>query len=268
MKATINGFNMVWDDNGSGPVVCLIHGFPLDRRMWGPQVMALASAGYRVITPDLRGFGESDTPDGPYAMDIFADDLAALLYHLGIGRAVVGGMSMGGYVLLNMLERHPERVASACFIVTRSGADDEAGKERRLNLASEVMKSGPGIVAEQFEKILFATKTAKARPELAAEVYGWMMEKDARGVAGGLLAMRERKDYTVLLNGFHLPALVIGAEEDQAVPADNARTLAAGLPQGRLFIIPGAGHLANLEQPKVFNNCLLEFLRGLPQGSY
>jgi pimeloyl-ACP methyl ester carboxylesterase len=266
MKAFINGINMAWDDNGSGPAVCLIHGFPLDRRMWVPQVMALASAGYRVITPDLRGFGESNPPDGPYAMDIFADDLAALLCHLGIGRAVVGGMSMGGYVLLNMLERHPERVAAACFIVTRSGADDEAGKERRLNLASEVMISGPGIVADQFEKILFATKTAKARPELVAEVYGWMMEKDARGVAGGLLAMRERKDYTVLLKGFHLPALVIGAEEDQAVPADNARILAAGLPQGRLFIIPGAGHLANLEQPKVFNNCLLEFLRGLSSG--
>jgi 3-oxoadipate enol-lactonase len=267
MKALINGFSIGYDDSGTGPAVCLIHGFPLDRRMWRPQVIALASAGYRVITPDLRGFGESDAPDGPYAMDLFADDMAALLDHLRVERAVVGGMSMGGYVLLNLLERYPERVAAACFIVTRSGADDEAGKERRLGLASEVMKSGPLMVADQFEKILFATKTAKARPELVAEVYAWMMEKDARGVAGGLLAMRERKDYTDLLKGFHLPALVIGAEEDRAVPADNARTLAEGLPQSRLCIIPGAGHLANLEQPQLFNNCLLEFLKDLPQGS-
>jgi pimeloyl-ACP methyl ester carboxylesterase len=94
-----------------------------------------------------------------------------------------------------------------------------------------------------------------------AEVYGWMMEKEAAGVAGGLLAMRERKDYTTHLAGFRLPALVIGAEEDRAVSVENARTLAEGLPQSRLCIIPGAGHLANLEQPKEFNNCLLDFLR-------
>jgi pimeloyl-ACP methyl ester carboxylesterase len=264
MKALINGITMAWGDNGSGPAVCLIHGFPLDRRMWRPQVMALASAGYRVITPDLRGFGESDAPDGTYAMDLFADDLAALLDHLDIGRAVVGGMSMGGYVLLNLLERYSERVAAACFIVSRSGSDDEAGKDRRLNLAGAVMKTGPRIVADQFEKILFATKTAQVKAELAAEVYGWMMEKDRAGVAGGLLAMAGRKDYTVLLNRFRLPALVIGAEEDQAAPVENSRTLALGLPQSRLRIIPGAGHLANLEQPEAFNYCLLEFLRGLP----
>jgi pimeloyl-ACP methyl ester carboxylesterase len=266
MKALINGITIGYDDRGSGPAICLIHGFPLDRRMWGPQVIALASAGYRVITPDLRGFGESDVPHGPFSMDIFADDMVALIDHLDIGRAIVGGMSMGGYVLLNLLERYPARVAAACFIVSRSGVDDEAGKERRLSMAREVMKSGPRMVADQFEKILFVTKTAKARPELVAEVYGWMMEKDAAGVAGGLLAMRGRKDYTGLLNSFHLPTLVIGAEEDQAVPAENARTLAQGLPQSRLCIIPGAGHLANLEQPNAFNNCLIEFLRGLSPG--
>lgn len=264
MKASINGITIGYDDSGSGPAVCMIHGFPLDRRMWRPQVMALASAGYRVITPDMRGFGDSDAPNGPYAMDLFADDMAALLDHLHIGRAVVGGMSMGGYVLLNLLERYPERLSAAGFIVTRSGGDDEAGKDRRLNLAGEVMKSGPRIMADQFEKILFAAKTAKARPELVAEVYGWMMEKDAAGVAGGLLAMRGRKDYTDILAGFQLPALVIGAEEDQAVPVENARTLAAGLPQNRLCIIPGAGHMVNLEQPKMFNDCMIEFLNGLP----
>ncbi len=94
-----------------------------------------------------------------------------------------------------------------------------------------------------------------------------MLEKDAAGVAGGLLAMRGRKDYTDILEGFHLPALVIGAEEDRAVPAENARALAAGLPQSRLCIIPGAGHLANLEQPEAFNSCLIAFLKDLPQGS-
>jgi pimeloyl-ACP methyl ester carboxylesterase len=196
-------------------------------------------------------------------MDLFADDLAALLEYLGVGRAVVGGMSMGGYVLLNLLERYQERVAAACFIVTRSGADDEAGKERRLNLAGEVIKSGPRTTAVQFGKILFAAKTAQERPELAVEVYGWMMEKHPVGVAGGLMAMAERKDYTDLLRSFNLPALVIGAKEDQAIAVENSRALAEGLPQSRLRIISGAGHLANLEQPEAFNDCLIEFLNGL-----
>src|SRR5574340_545815 len=111
MQALINGINLAYDDSGTGIPVLLIHGFPLSRRMWHPQRMTLTAAGYRVITPDLRGFGESDAPDGPYSMELFADDLAALLDHLGIERTVVGGMSMGGYVLLNLLERYPERLS-------------------------------------------------------------------------------------------------------------------------------------------------------------
>ena len=263
MNALINGVNLAWDASGSGPAVCLIHGFPLDRRMWSSQAKALSVAGYRVITPDLRGFGESDAPDCAYSMDLFADDLIALLDHLGVETSVVGGMSMGGYVLLNLLERYPERVSAACFIVTRSGADDEAGKERRLSLARDVMKSGPHPVAEIFGKVLFAERTEQERPELVEDVRGWMMAGDSRGLAGGLLAMAGRKDYTPLLAGFRLPSLVIGAGQDKAVTMEHLRILAEGLPDHKLCIIPDAGHLANLEQPTAFNSCLLDFLGGL-----
>lgn len=103
MSVIINGINMAFDDFGAGPAVLLIHGFPLCRKMWHPQVRALNSAGFRVICPDLRGFGESDAPDGPYTMEIFADDTVALMDHLGIEQAVVGGMSMGGYILFNII---------------------------------------------------------------------------------------------------------------------------------------------------------------------
>jgi 3-oxoadipate enol-lactonase len=262
-EVDLNGITMAWDDCGSGPVVCLIHGFPLDRRMWRPQIDALAASGYRVITPDLRGFGDSDVPDGPYSMDLFADDLAVLLDHLGIRRAVFGGMSMGGYVLLNILERCPEKVAAACFIVTRSGADDEAGKERRRKMANDVVESGSHLVADLFAGILFAEGTAKTNPQLCLEVYGWMEGNNARGLAGALLAMAGRKDYTGLLGSFRLPCLVIGAEQDKAVTREQIQILAAGLPQHSLCMVPEAGHLVNLEQPDAFNNCLLEFLGGL-----
>lgn len=261
MNAVINGITMAYDDAGSGPAVVLVHGFPLCRRMWQSQIKALTTAGYRVIIPDLRGFGESDAPEGPYSMDIFADDVVALLDHLQVEKAVVGGMSMGGYVLFNLLERYPQRLAGACFIVTRAGADDEAGKRRRLQLAQDVMRLGPQVVADAFETLLFATESLTERPKLVAEVYGWMVANDSRGLAGGLLAMRERKDYTPLLSGFKLPSLAIGAEGDKAAPPDNARVIAAGVPGCRLCIVPEAGHMANLEHPGAFNACLLEFLR-------
>jgi 3-oxoadipate enol-lactonase len=263
MKGIINGITMTWDDCGSGPVICLIHGFPLNRRMWRPQIAALVASGYRVITPDLRGFGDSDTPNAPYSMDLFADDLAALVDHLGIGRAVFGGMSMGGYVLLNILERYPEKVAAACFIVTRSGADDEAGRERRRKMAMDVVETGSHLVADIFATILFAEGTAKTKPELCLDVYGLMEGNEARGLAGALLAMAGRKDYTALLGSFRLPCLVIGAEQDRAVTWEQIQVLAAALPQHKLCMVPEAGHLVNLEQPDAFNNYLLEFLGGL-----
>ena len=254
---------MAYDDNGSGPALLLIHGFPLCRRMWHPQIKALVDAGFRVITPDLRGFGESDTPEGPYSMELFADDMVELLDHLGIEKAAVGGMSMGGYILFNLLERYAERISGACFITTRANADDEAGRERRLALARDVLKFGPQVVADAFEKLLFAEESLVERPKLVGEVYGWMTANDSRGIAGGLLAMRERKDYTPLLGSFNVPALAIGADGDKAAPPDNARTIAAGIPGCRLAIIPYAGHMANLENPGAFNAALLEFLRSL-----
>ncbi|KAF0218840.1 MAG: alpha/beta hydrolase fold [Geobacteraceae bacterium] len=262
MKALINGVTMAYDEAGSGPAVVLIHGFPLNRNMWRPQAAALSEAGYQVITPDLRGFGESEVPDGPYSVDLYSDDVAGLLDHLGIERAIVGGMSMGGYVLLNLLERYPQRVSAACFITTRSNADDEAGKARRLALAKDVTASGPQVVADLFKTLLFAEETAAIKPELVSEIYGWMMDTDSRGLAGGLLAMRERKDYTQLLGHFTLPALVIGAEHDLAVPLESVRVLEAGLPDSKTCIIPHAGHMANMEQPETFNACLLKFLQG------
>ncbi len=252
---------MAFDDEGSGPPLLLIHGFPLCRKMWRPQLNVLPAAGFRILAPDLRGFGDSDAPDGPYSMDLFADDLVALLDYLEIDKAVVGGMSMGGYVLFNLLERYPQRLSGACFITTRAHADDAAGKLQRLKLAQEVMKFGPDIIAESFEEILFANESLQERPKLVQEAYGWMMGTSSRGLAGGLLAMRERKDYTDLLQKFTIPALAIGAEDDKAAPPDKAREIAAGISGCRLCIIPHAGHMSNLENPGAFNDCLQEFLR-------
>ena len=174
MKADINGITLAYSDRGNGLPLVLIHGFPLCRKMWRPQAEALAKAGCRVITPDLRGFGESGLTSGTVSMDIYADDIVALMDHLGIDKAVVGGMSMGGYVLLNLLERYPDRVAAPIFIVTKAGGDDDAGKARRTALAEACRAQGSLPVAEAFRNLLFAPETLTDNPELVEEVFGWM----------------------------------------------------------------------------------------------
>lgn len=265
MKLTIDGIDMAYDDRGDGPALLLIHGFPLNRKMWQPQLLPLNEAGFRVIAPDLRGFGESDAPQEGLSMERFADDLIALLDALRIERAVVGGMSMGGYILMNMLERYPERVRAACFIATKSSADDEAGRASRSALAAEAKRLGANPIIKIFAELLFATQTMRSHPELIARVTSWMRDTDPRGLAGGLLAMRERKDSTPLLAKFHLPSLVIAGTEDRALSPDAMALLTTGLPRCQSRMIDNAGHMVNMERPEEFNATLLQFLKGLPE---
>jgi 3-oxoadipate enol-lactonase len=263
VKVKLNTVALAYDDQGSGPAVVLLHGFPLCRQMWQPQISTLIDAGYRVITPDLRGFGESEAPDGPYSMEVYADDVVGLLDHLGIDRAIIGGMSMGGYVLLNLLERYRQRAAGAAFLVTRAAGDDYEGGAKRTKLAHAAREQGAQPVAEVFSGLLFAPDTPRLRPDLVAQVEGWMMATDVRGLAGGLIAMRDRRDYSDALAAFDLPALVIGAELDKAVPLAHSQLLHERLPDSRLCVISGAGHLANLEDPQAFSACLVDFLAGV-----
>ncbi|GAB7027134.1 alpha/beta fold hydrolase [Geotalea toluenoxydans] len=266
MKYEREGLSLAYDDLGDGPAVILIHGFPLNRQMWLPQKKTIPGAGFRLITPDLRGFGESEPGTGACSMDTFADDLIALMDRLEIKRAVVGGMSMGGYVLLNMLARHPDRIIAPCFIVTRSGADDEAGKAKRKAMADDVRAFGARIAADIFAKLLFAEETIGKKPELVAQVSAWMQAANPAGMAGGLLAIGDRQDYTPMLGRITMPSLVIGATEDRAMARENFDILVSRLPHASNCMIAGAGHMVNMEKADEFNACLLKFLQGLKDG--
>jgi pimeloyl-ACP methyl ester carboxylesterase len=251
---------LAYDDDGSGPAVVLIHGFPLSRQMWQPQAAALRQAGYRVILPDLPGFGASPLLSGGASMSGYADAIIALLDQLQIETAVIGGMSMGGYVLLDLVERHPRRLRAAMYLVTRAAADDDAGKARRSDMAAAVRGGNLDQVPTTFEQLLFAPATLRQQPELVDRVRCWMETAAPAGVIDALLAMRDRKDYLERLPALRVPALVVGAAEDLAIPPAHAEALAAGLPHAELQIIPHAGHMANLEQPAAFNAILLAFL--------
>lgn len=252
---------LTYDEQGTGCPVVLLHGFPLCRAMWRPQISALATAGCRVICPDLPGFGDSPPAPEPVSMATYADAVIDLLDQLGIEQAVIGGMSMGGYVLLDLLERYPDRLLGAMFLLSRASADDPAAREKRTRLAAEVKRGNGSVVPETFAQVLFAPDTPQKKPELVARVRQWMESTSPAGTVAGLLAMRDRADYVAKLTDYPLPALVVGAEQDQAVPPEHARLLADRLPAAELTIIPAAGHMANLEKPIWFNQALTEFLR-------
>ncbi|MEJ2200535.1 MAG: alpha/beta fold hydrolase, partial [Desulfuromonadaceae bacterium] len=237
MQTELNGIRLAYEEEGSGPAVMLIHGFPLCRRMWRPQMAALTAAGYRVVLPDLRGFGESETGGESGSMDLLVDDLIALLDHLGIEKAVVGGMSMGGYVLLNMLARYPRRLAGACFIVTRSDADDDQGRVRRNHLIAEIRAGRAVAVPQAFVPILFAEETAIRQAALMEEVRQWIVATDPAGLVLGLEAIRDRRDSSGLLPTLTRPSLVIGAVGDKAIPVEKSTALAEGIPGAQLSLI-------------------------------
>lgn len=263
MTSEINGFQMNYIDEGEGPAVLLIHGFPLCSSMWLPQIKVLNEKGFRAIAPDLRGFGSSSAGHVKFSIDLLADDIIALMDHLEIEKAVIGGMSMGGYILLSLMDRYIDRISAAAFIVTRSASDDKPGKERRTALADAVIAGKAYVVAKAFEKVLFGPLIKKNKPELVHQVRQWMNMASTEALIGGLTAMRDRRDYQAELFRFNIPALVLGGGKDICISPEFSKNIAEGLPNSHLKILDGLGHMANIESPELFNNCLISFLKEL-----
>ena len=261
MQVQLNGIQLAYDDTGKGTAILLIHGFPLCRQMWQPQAQALEAAGFRAVALDLRGFGESEPGAKTGSTDLMADDLIALLDHLGIEKAVVGGMSMGGYVMLNLLARYPQRFSGACFIVTRADADDQTARDKRDHLIAEIEAGRPETVPNAFTPLLFADQTAAGHPELVAQVGSWMAATPPSGLILGLQAIRDRRDSSALLPELDIPVLIMGGNADKAIPPEKSKDLAKQIPGAQLCMLSDAGHMANLEQPEAFNKALLDFLQ-------
>ncbi len=251
-------------DEGPGPAVVLLHGFPLSRAMWKEQVTGVGSI-YRLIVPDLRGHGESPAPDGVYTIDEMADDVIELLDTLSLGApVVVGGLSMGGYVALSLVARYPERVRALMLMDTRAAADSPEAAEKREELARAVLAAGnSGPVVESMVPRLFAKSTLEERPERVAFLREVMEQNTPRGIAGALRGMACRPDRRGDLATIRVPTLVMVGEEDVVTPPAEAQTLADAIPGARLEVIPWAGHMAPYENHAVANGVILRFLEGL-----
>lgn len=254
-SVTIDGDRLHWLEEGSGePAVVLLHAFPLHAGMWTPQLTGLSDR-FRVVAPDMLGFGGSDAPDAPdaYSVDRWADGVAGLLDHLGLDRVVLGGVSMGGYVAFAFHRRHRRRVAGLVLADTRPGPDTPEVAERRRAQARRVADEGTAGLIETLLDGLLGRHTRAHRPEVIDATRRLMVGNAASGVIGALEAMRRRPDSTPDLASIDVPTLVVVGADDTLSPPDVARDLCAAIPGATLALLADAGHLSSVEAPEAFD---------------
>lgn len=242
----------------------LLHAFPLGAGMWEPQMRAIPR-GWRYITPDLRGFGGTTDPGGENSpsIDDYAQDVVDLLGEMGIPRAVVGGCSMGGYAVFALLRRASGMVDGVVLADTRAGADSLEGRAGRRAMLALVDREGPSGVAREMMPKLLGETTQATDSSIESQVRRLIKQQSPEAIRGAIHRMMERPDSTPLLAGLDVPVEVIVGEEDVLTPVEESRKIAEAIPGARLDVIPGAGHLSNLEQPERFNAVLGAFLASL-----
>lgn len=257
MRARINGIEMAFTDEGQGPTLLFVHGFPLSRGAWSKQVEAF-KPDYRVIAPDLRGLGESEATEGPVSMLRFAEDLYALSLHLESGPVVLAGHSMGGYVAMAFAKAFPQALRKLVLVGTRSGADSTQGAAARRAMAEKVRVDGASVVVDAMAPKLLSPGNTDAA--MAAAVRGFMTPSKPEGVIAALLGMADRPDAGAWLREIRVPTLVITGLDDSIIPLSESEALAKAIPDAQLRIIPNAGHLVAYEQADDFNRALKTWL--------
>lgn len=260
-RIEVEGVRIAFHDHGTGLPVLLLHGFPLSSESFRPQLDALA-AKVRLIVPDHRGFGESGPPGAEATeMGRIARDALAVLDALGIHRAVVGGVSMGGYAAMAMLREDAGRVAGLILIDTQAAADDEAGKARRADTAKAVEARGAqALVDAMLSKLV----SDACDPAVRAGLEAMIRAQSPQGCVAAVRGMALRPESFDVLARFAGPSLVVVGEKDAITPPAKAREMAKLLQGSKLVEIPRAGHLANLEAPAAFNAAAESFLASLP----
>lgn len=256
----INDIQMGYTDAGIGRPVVFIHGYPFNRSLWTEQIEALSSS-YRVIAPDLRGFGETDSSAGPATMNRMAQDVAELMDQLDIPQAVIGGLSMGGYVALSFCKQFASRVRGLILADTRAQADTEEGKQTRAQQAEKALSEGMAGIADAMLPKLLTPETVSKHPDIVKRVRDMILKTKPEGAAAALLGMAEREDQTLFLPQISSPTLILVGAEDAITPVADSEKMHAAIAGSRLVVLENAGHVSNLERTTQFNEALLDFLR-------
>jgi len=268
MKTSINSVDIAYDDHGMGTPVLFLHAFPLNRTIWTGQINALlGERRYRLVAPDWRGFGESwgGGKPRPYVddiltMELLADDVAGLMDALGMQRAVLCGLSMGGYVAFAFLRKYPQRVQGLILADTRPGTDTHEVKAGREQMALLALSQGTGAVADLLVPKQLSDYTRQHHPSVEQSVRQMINAATPQGIAAASRGMALRSDSSDLLSSISCPTLVVVGEQDVLTPPAVAREYAARIPGCQFATIPNAGHLSSLEQPEAFLAVMRSFL--------
>lgn len=256
-----DGLQIGYDDVGSGLPIVFLHGFPHDRRLWIPQLGPMVDR-CRSIAPDLRGFGET-RGTGPTTIDRYADDIRELLDGLEIPRAVICGLSMGGYTAFAFWRRHPTRVRALVLADTKAAADNEEGREKRVKMIALARERGSSAVADSLLAAMVGKTTREKQLGVVEAIREMMVAAPVDGIVGACEAMMKRPDSTPTLATIDVPTLVIVGEEDAITPPKEAQLLHQGIRGSELVVLEQAGHCSNIERPAAFNHVLSEFLSRL-----
>lgn len=251
--------HFAYDEAGAGIPVLLLHGFPHDRQLWEAQ-LAAPPAGARLIALDLPGFGESESAAVP-SLDAWADWVIAALDALNIERAVFCGLSMGGYLCFAIWRRHPSRVMGFVLSDTRAGADTIDAQDKRIAMQAKVVTDGVGPIVEAMMPGMIGKTTRDSRPRAVEFVDAMLRRASVGAVHDALDALRTRPDSTETLATITVPVLIVCGDEDTLTPVKESEAMRAAIPESQLAIIPGAGHVSNVEHPAAFNAVLFGFIQ-------
>ncbi|MGH9260093.1 MAG: alpha/beta fold hydrolase, partial [Acidimicrobiales bacterium] len=260
-RVPVSGAELAVDVRGEGLPVLLVHGFPLDHTMWRHQLAGLGRC--RRIAPDLRGAGASSVPADGYSVARYADDLVAVLDAVGVRQAVVCGLSLGGYIVFELVRRHSDRLKAIVLADTKADADSPEARRGRDELAAVATRHGAGAVADRLLPRLLSPTTHAAQPEGVRQVREMIERQPVPGIVGALAALRDRPDSGRTLAAVRVPTLVLVGGDDELTPPAAATAMAAAIPGAQLVTIPAAGHLAPLEQPLAVARALGDFVGSL-----
>lgn len=256
----VDGVRFHVADEGVGPVILFVHGFPLNHTMWQAQIAEFSKT-HRVIAPDLRGFGGTDGALYSVSMEQFADDLAGLLQALAVTEPITFcGLSMGGYIGWQFVQRHPNRIARLIVCDSRAAADAPEAAANRLKMADIVTKEGPEPVAWAMMPKLFAQCTSEHCPRAIESVRQMVMTSNPLAIAAAHRGMAVRPDMTPWLPTLRIPTLILCGELDAISPAAEMKAFSELIPQARFALIPRAGHMSPMEQPEAVNAAIRQFL--------
>lgn len=264
---TMNNYNVSYDDMGEGEIpIIFLHGFPFDKNAWNSQLEFLKPE-FRAIAIDIRGFGKSKDEESPLSIDLFADDLIAFMDALSIEKAIVCGLSMGGFITLNAQNRYPHRFEAMILCDTQCISDTAEVRENRYKTIDDIKENGVSDFNEKFVHDVFHKNSIENKRELVRQLRSVVFTNSQQIICQGLVALAERSETCSTLSNVSIPTLIICGREDIITPLAQSEMMRDSITSSTLEIIEEAGHVSNLEQPKIFNKLIYDFLKIIEENN-